>query len=498
MNSTDYNRHKHEGCNDLSSEFSVLNFDQTSNLDMEDKVELYYHAILDHDTDQMEELVKGQLVDVNYIFKGDYVQSWHNGCAGIHILAHNHKQKLGALQKILQLGARIDLQNKTGDTAIHIACKHGNHKSVKCLLNQDISCKDLQNNHGITPLLKALFHIQPAFRTRYIETIKLLINADCDVNLAPNSGITPLHVAAEKWYPGITQLLVKAGGNVNARSSNGMSPLLTAICGKGNALNKMINQDVVKVLVESGADPNVTMPSGRSPLHMAVSKSDDIIVQHLLKAGADANLTDNYGKTPLYLAVQDNNITILPILVSHGGNVNFKPEFQEKTLLELSVSHQQVKMVNLLLSYGAKIALEIDINTKNIMSDAVYSQNIDLVKMFLKENCPLNEPRIGPRISPIEMSLTLGNVDISRLLVKAGAEIKHEWLDDFDLKCDDEDFKQWLMLMHSNPRSLLELTRSQIRQLFGFELKARIESIKSQHLLPDSLVDYLMLQDLIK
>jgi hypothetical protein len=81
-----------------------------------------------------------------------------------------------------------------------------------------------------------------------------------------------------------------AGTNVNEKDPfGGSSPLISAaLFGK---------TDMVKLLVESGADLNFKNNDGSTPLHVAAFFCRPEIVKILLDKGADKSITNNYGAT---------------------------------------------------------------------------------------------------------------------------------------------------------------------------------------------------------
>ena len=67
----------------------------------------------------------------------------------------------------------------------------------------------------------------------------------------------------------------------------------------------MGHKDVVKMLLDGGAQPDKEDDEGRTPLHWAVSRSlrfREKMVQLLLERGADPRKADKWGMTPLQLA----------------------------------------------------------------------------------------------------------------------------------------------------------------------------------------------------
>ena len=63
------------------------------------------------------------------------------------------------------------------------------------------------------------------------------------------------------------------------------------------------NIDLVRALLEAGADPNAADDNQWTPLHFAAQCSSAPITSALLTAGAHVNARDNNGNTPLFTAV---------------------------------------------------------------------------------------------------------------------------------------------------------------------------------------------------
>jgi hypothetical protein len=85
------------------------------------------------------------------------------------------------------------------------------------------------------------------------------------------------------------------------------------------------NIEIVKALIEAGADVNTISYSGRTPLFDAVRYHNIEMVKALIEAGADVNKADNDRRTPLFNAVDNGYIEIVKALLVYGADVYARP-----------------------------------------------------------------------------------------------------------------------------------------------------------------------------
>ena len=128
-----------------------------------------------------------------------------------------------------------------------------------------------------------------------VDDMKLALSTQgADVNARDSDGTTPLMLAAEyNPNPEVITLLINAGADVNARNEDGDTPLIRASLANPNP-------DVITALINAGADINARDKGGRTPLILAAKENKNSeIISVLLEAGADAKHKDKDGKTAL-------------------------------------------------------------------------------------------------------------------------------------------------------------------------------------------------------
>lgn len=147
------------------------------------------------------------------------------------------------------------------------------------------------------------------------EVVNLFIKAGMGPNVVEEDN-TALLEACRRGYTEIGLALIKAGADVDARDSYGVSCLMfSAITGSNGLILK---------LIEKGANVNAQDTYGRTALIEALTTENDIDLktfQALIDAGADVNVRIDGGLTPVMLAA-DGNSDILRLLIDAGADLN--------------------------------------------------------------------------------------------------------------------------------------------------------------------------------
>ena len=126
------------------------------------------------------------------------------------------------------------------------------------------------------------------------------------MNVAPTSD-SLLVKTKEGKSEEVAKMLVQSGVDPNARQRNGMTALMSA------AFNGQ--HDVAKALLEKGAEVNAEA-GGFSALSLAVERNDRTMVELLLKHGAEARTRPGKGLSALEKAQQKENADLVQLLES--------------------------------------------------------------------------------------------------------------------------------------------------------------------------------------
>ena len=149
-----------------------------------------------------------------------------------------------------------------------------------------------------------------------IDNVTSLLDID-DINIQDNLGRTALIWAIRYVHIDIVRLLLDKGADPNIPDEFRKTPLIWASLGDGHI-------EIVKLLLDRGVDINIVSKYGQSALAYASYFGNTDIVKLLLDKGADPNIVDNDGKTALMNAIDNGNTDIVKLLKKHIATISMQ------------------------------------------------------------------------------------------------------------------------------------------------------------------------------
>ena len=213
---------------------------------------------------------------------------------------------------LLQNGANVDLQDKDGQTALfHGLRNQGIPYGILSSLLKNGANLNTSRNDKSTPLILATQSLKNAVE----QLVPWLIDNGANVDPRDKDGLTALHHAC--MYGNSCEVLnglIKHGANVNASTSNKVTPLMRAA--------ENCNVNAVSLLIEHGANVTLQDEDGDTALHYTASKQCCVdntqmqqTIETLLTAGASCLSKNSHGVTPLLTASNSGSIEKVHFLI---------------------------------------------------------------------------------------------------------------------------------------------------------------------------------------
>jgi len=294
------------------------------------------------------------------------------------------ERQAAVVDALVKGGANVELASKTGFTPLMFAAQQGDADSASILLRAGAKPNEAQPKTALTALLiaSAMSRAQP---------VELLLDNGADPNAVDANGYSPLHRAVRDSDYGIdperkdavlaiVKSLLKHGANPNLRikqdkekAAEEVKRGANAFYGKRAALTvteivlqgstplllaaEVNNLDVIKALVEAGADANIPTEQGTTALMMAAGAGTDVqrarepeeravaveTAKFLVEHGVDVNAAGQFGWTALHAASYQGMNDVISYLVSKGANIDQKDSFGQTPLsISLSVLTKEI------------------------------------------------------------------------------------------------------------------------------------------------------------
>jgi len=278
------------------------------------------------------------------------------------------KDRSTIVEALINAGADCNEKTGNGSTPLLIAIAQHKTNTAKVLLKFPAVFKTLNDNYVATDKDKRKA-LHWALENDDLELIKIMISKGANINIEDATGKTPLFYAIDSGNIEIIKLIIEYGGDVNYNSEQYGSSLLYASNSK--ALRDEEKAEVIKILINHGADAEIKGPRGKTPLHALVNETISTTpINSLLQYPINKDLTDIFGTSALMEAsMKSSKIDDIGEIIKAGANLNLRHKKDASTALIQATKAHNIKAVKALLSLGANPKL-YDCYNKSALSYA--------------------------------------------------------------------------------------------------------------------------------
>ena len=285
-----------------------------------------------------------------------------SGCTPVHLavgsgLSHEMVKVLCATTDDEELLEALCTRAHDGLTPLHLVASLGDPKLMKFLLSHVVDREILEDVLEMRSHLKgdlwngnwgkkAADGELEELDVEHMNFLHLALerldpNVDEDDDDGPTRTISG---AARTEAVDMVRLLIECGANVNARDAHQRTPLHLAV-GPGDA-------EMTELLLKHGADPtlgNKRIGMSNSCLHQAVLRGQEGMVKVLLRAAPhlDVDAAGQNGLTPLCLAARSNQVACATALVEAGADPKVVCRPLNKSALDIAKTNKRTAILKL-------------------------------------------------------------------------------------------------------------------------------------------------------
>lgn len=319
------------------------------------------------------------------------------------------------------------VEHSASRTALMFAAERNHQKIVELLLRRGAK-PNLQNSSGATAMLRAV-------EEGSTDVVRVMINPQWEVNLftLDEDNRTLLHGAAENGQTEILEILHEKGLQVDARDMIGMTPFHAA-CKSGTL-------EAARYLLKIGADSSIKDKYGRTPFTVAFQYGQTELMD-LCKTEGTNSLADSAQNTrpedlPVWSLVILRRMDLLAEAISRGAALDIKEPGTNNPLLHCAIlengndsdgSVNRLDILRELLTAGKMSPNVRDKYNQTPLHIASLGGFIEVAEILLEHKAQLEEvDRFGR--TPLMIAAKLENFSIALALINARAKINASKVD---------------------------------------------------------------------
>lgn len=232
------------------------------------------------------------------------------------------------------------------------------------------------------------------------------------IETCAQGGSTALHWGAFNGDLEMVKLLVQKGADINHKTDQGISTLSISV--------QQGHLEVIRYLIEQGADIHAKNEDGYTAFHWSVEGGHIDVVKYFVEQGTDIGLQGINGNTPLHFSAEKGYLDCLKYLCEQGADIHAKNKWGYTALLA-SARAGHLDCVKYLHRQGC------DVNSSNkkghtALLASAKNGHLDCLKYLIQQGAKINE-KSKDGFTALMCAATEGYLDMVKWLVGQGADI---------------------------------------------------------------------------
>uniref|UniRef100_A0A336N437 CSON006168 protein n=1 Tax=Culicoides sonorensis TaxID=179676 RepID=A0A336N437_CULSO len=264
--------------------------------------------------------------------------------------------------------------------------------SIQNYIREYLIKEEIINTNSTYKDGKTLLHFAASYKK--LKIVEFLIKNKVEKNVRDKDGRTPLQVAIESKSFKIFNYLVEYGADVYIKDYNDTALLHSAVRSDGLKMVKLLikNYKFDVNVKDSNQRTPLHDAISRTPLHDAISRSNLEIVKYLIDRGADVNAKDSNERTALHEVAKHSNLEIVKYFIDHGADVHAK-DSNKRTALHEVAKHSNLEIVKYFIDHGADHCMNLllaQILKLTALHESIISSNLEIVKYLIDHGAEVN------------------------------------------------------------------------------------------------------------
>ena len=351
------------------------------------------------------------------------LQHWKSVCSNVAFVPHGQEdterracpvmwEDPAVCQVFIDAGADIETKDDMGRSPLHWSCRSGALAVVKMLAEAGAGVCG-RCNFGNTCLIHAAFF-------GHTETVRYLVGLEglqgVKVNHKADDDWSALSGAVRQKHADVVKVLIDAGADIETRNKDLWTPLL--LSSQNGGLR------IVKMLVEAGAGVSATQRGGSTSLMIAAVFGHTETVRYLVGLPqVDVSHKDKKGFTSLLASAEKPGAGVVQLLIDAGADIEIRHSDDGRSPLLVASRRGNPRVVEVLVRAGADVCVT-DNNGYTCLSLAAYYGQTETVRTLLcMPEVDVNQSNSSCNTA-LHYAVAQKNSDVVQLLIDAGADVE--------------------------------------------------------------------------